>query len=644
MTRILRIAAIALATASAPLPALAADNAEPPSIEDFVKHKNYESITISPQGKYLAVAAPSGDQTGLVVLDISAFPKEVTARARFEMSSQEHVSEIYWAHEERVLFTTTRQQGALSQPRPTGRLYGTDVDGSNKRMLFGSKEGDRVFRNHRIIDFMEDRPERILVMHQAHDRPRPIAAELNVNDGHLGKVAVSPLDNGTLIADHDGNIRFALGTTEERETELAYKPDPDADWERLQIDFEGNPSVLGFTPDNEDVYIRINEKEPMGIYRLNPRSGDMTPVVTHDRVEASATLPDMEGEHVIGAVFYDGEPEMKFIDPEEETSRLQRSIAKSFGDYNALITSFTDDGKRAIVRVSSDRLPEEFFLFDIENTKVTQLLSSRAWLDPQQMSPMEPISFEASDGMEIPGYLTIPKGTDGKDLPLVVYPHGGPHGVRDYWGFNHRVQLLASRGYAVLQINYRGSGGYGLDFQEAGYREWGRRMQDDITDGTRWAIDQGIADPDRVCLHGGSYGGYATAMGLIREPELYQCGFAVVGVYSLPLMFEEGNIQRRDRGKSYLRRVLGTDMEELKARSPVYQVEKIEAPIYLSHGSEDEQAHYENYHLFVDALEEAGKPHEKQWIEGEGHGYYEVENRVALYSELFEFLDEHIGE
>jgi acylaminoacyl-peptidase len=227
---------------------------------------------------------------------------------------------------------------------------------------------------------------------------------------------------------------------------------------------------------------------------------------------------------------------------------------------------------------------------------------------------------------------------------MVVAPHGGPHGVRDYWSFDPYVQMMASRGYAVLQMNFRGSGGYGRSFLYEGYRHWGTTMQDDVTDVTQWAIDAGITSEDRVCIFGGSYGGYAAMMGAVREPDLYQCVIAYVGVYDLELMYKKGDIPTRESGLEYLRQAVGEDKEDLRARSPVHHLDKLKAPVLIVHGGEDFRVDIAHAYKLRKGLEKLDKPYEWLVKPNEAHGFYLPENRLELFERMIAFLDKYIGD
>jgi dipeptidyl aminopeptidase/acylaminoacyl peptidase len=306
------------------------------------------------------------------------------------------------------------------------------------------------------------------------------------------------------------------------------------------------------------------------------------------------------------------------------------------------VTSETDDGSTALVRVSNDRNPGDYYLFDTRTLKATYGLSNREWLDPDDMNPVAPIEFKARDGLAIHGYLTRPKGSEGKRLPMVVMPHGGPFGIRDYWGFNEEAQILATAGYAVLQVNFRGSGGYGRDFRYAGARQWGGTMQDDVTDATRWAVGQGIADAGRVCLYGASYGGYASLMGVAKEPALYRCAVGYVGVYDLPTMHTAGDISERASGRNFVNEWIGP-RDQVAAVSPTRLADRIKVPVFLAAGGEDERAPIEHSRMMERALQKAGVPVETLYFDTEGHGFYLPEHRREFYTKLLAFLSRNLG-
>jgi dipeptidyl aminopeptidase/acylaminoacyl peptidase len=288
--------------------------------------------------------------------------------------------------------------------------------------------------------------------------------------------------------------------------------------------------------------------------------------------------------------------------------------------------------------------PGSYYIFDLDKKQLQPLFATCPWIKPEQMAEVYPISYKSRDGLVIHGYLTVPAGKEPKNLPLVVFPHGGPF-ARDSWGFHSDPQFLASRGYAVLQMNYRGSPGFGESFFEKGHRHIGREMQDDITDGTRWAIAQGIADPHRIAIMGWSFGGYSVLMGLTREPELYRCGIDLAGVTDWKAILNY-DLEISTFGKEEMADLLGDpgkDAADLNEISPVNHVDKIRAPLLFVYSKDDTTVPFEQARLLRDALDKAHKPYEFVSKFNEGHGFYTYEHRLELYQRIDKFLAANMG-
>jgi dipeptidyl aminopeptidase/acylaminoacyl peptidase len=496
-----------------------------------------------------------------------------------------------------------------------------------------------------IIHRLPDDASHVLVIERTHDSERPVARRMNINsEARLRNVAISPLSRGGLGTNPDGEVLFAYGISDDFEPEFAFRASSDASWQTFDNPFGGSVAFHSFDESGEYVYISTRDQARMGLHRLHLASGRSEPVLVDERYEMLSAIWDFDGTRIIGAVFNTPKPEARWLEPEHPTARMVRSLINALPNYNVLISNFSDDGSRAIVNLSSDREPGVFMMLNTESMAMSELVAARQWVDASQMAEMRPIEVVARDGLKLTGFLTLPNGVEPEGLPLVVEVHGGPHGPFDRWLWQPWVQAMASRGYAVLQVNFRGSGGYGQQFEESGYQRWGDKMQDDLTDAVQWAIEEGIAHPDRVCISGASYGGYSAMMSVVREPELYRCAFAFVGVYDLERARREGNIARRlGYGRAYLDRAIGSDPEQLRAHSPVHHVDRIQAELFIAHGAADEQAHYNQYHVLIDALDKAGIAHEKLFVSGEGHGFYKLENNVELYSRALRMFDRTIG-
>lgn len=346
-------------------------------------------------------------------------------------------------------------------------------------------------------------------------------------------------------------------------------------------------------------------------------------------------------QRIIAATYEATTPRIHWLD--EKFAARQRIIDEALpGMWNTQLEA-TDDGAKIVVFARSDREPGVYYLFDGARKKIEELAVVRPAIDPQQMAEMKPISYRARDGVLIHGYFTLPVGREAKNLPLLINPHGGPFGVRDTWGYSSEVQFLANRGCAVLQINYRGSGGYGEAFERLGYLRWGRAMQDDLTDGVKWAIAEGFADPKRVGIIGASYGGYAAMAGLAFTPELYRVGINYVGVTDLTLIAR----QRRspESSKLWTKTRLGDAYEasaELKARSPVFHAQLIRAPVLMAYGRSDPRVTREHGDDMRAALAKHDRDFEFAIETGEGHGFRKEEKSIAFYSRVDAFLKKHL--
>ena len=317
---------------------------------------------------------------------------------------------------------------------------------------------------------------------------------------------------------------------------------------------------------------------------------------------------------------------------------MLKDLLGALPGHQVRIVSETRDAAKLVVLAFNDRNPGDYYIFDTKTLKLEYLAAAKKWLDPEQMADVKPISFTSRDGKQLHGYLTLPFGKEAKNLPLVVNPHGGPHGIRDWWGFDPQNQYLASQGIAVLQVNFRGSGGYGDQFERAGYQKWGSDIQHDIIDATQYVIDQGFADKERICIVGGSFGGYSALQSAVLAPDMFKCAIGVAGVYDLELMFNKGDVANSRSGTSYLKDVLGQDKAVLKAMSPSENVDKLKANILLVHGGEDDRAPIEQLESLEKGLKAHNYPYQKLVMDNEGHGFYNDEHRAKYYEKMLSFL------
>lgn len=412
-------------------------------------------------------------------------------------------------------------------PTFTGEMAAIDRDGRRHEFIYGYRAGEKqtgtrlgvcesTYADASLISTLEDDPDEILIAeypwkvlgNTIYSDPdaKPVISRLNVYNGRKRRIDTAPLAAARLLADQNDDVRFAVGYDANSRLAVSWKRTPDAPWEIFELPGFRDESVEPhhFTGDNRSVlFTGVREGESLhALYRLDLQTQTVEKVFGHESVDVEGIITDLHDDAVIGVRVHTDKPEHHWIAPDDPMARAYRMLERAFPGQTVSIASITRDGKTAIVFVRSDVNPGEYYLFDVEKRHAVFAHAARAWIDPRQMRPKEPIRLTARDGLPLHGYITRPAGKGPH--PMIVLPHGGPHGVRDRWASDPEVQLFANRGYAVLQINYRGSGGYGMDFEAAGYLEWGGKIQDDITDATRWAIEQGIADADRICSWGGA--------------------------------------------------------------------------------------------------------------------------------------------
>jgi dipeptidyl aminopeptidase/acylaminoacyl peptidase len=634
----------------------AALHAQPVSFADLARHDQYGEVKISPDGEYLAATAVVKGQTVLALIHL-ADKKGNVVRPRGE----DDVISFHWVSPTRVVYAVGTRLGGYDSPLATGELFAVNADGTGADTLYGYRVGGMTTGSHiqhavsergtaDFIAAIPDDPNHMLVSISAWDasgfeRDLPVAYRMDVRDGVKNKVATAPMRGVTFVADHQGRIRFAYAEANDGSARVYQYPINGGDWQLMQKRSDERSFPWTFSRDDSVVYFTCPPSTGgFGVCTWNPAKDLWNTVWSNPNVEPSSLMQGIADEDIIGVGFMDGRPGVGLFEGHQADAQALIALMKQFPGESVRFTSGTRDGRLSVVLVQADADPGTFYLYDHATRKLSALLARASWINPEQMASKQPFEFAARDGLKLHGYVSYPPGEeDAKHLPLVVFVHGGPYGVQDSWNFDPYVQAMATRGYAVLQVNYRGSGGRGYAFMHAGWGEWGGKMQDDVTDATRWAIAQGIADPQRICIFGGSYGGYAALEGAVKEPDLYKCAIGYVGVYDLALMYRRGDIPQSSFGASYLKQVLGENMTALARRSPINQLDRLKAHVMLVVGGKDMRVppiQGSNLHV---ALNNRHVPH--VWIDkpNEMHGFYDEGNLTELYTQIVQFLGANIG-
>jgi len=630
----------------------------PSSIEDFVRYPAYRSARISPDGRFLAISVERGEQDVLTVLKLS----DLSVQSVNQLPDHKSVGSFYWVGPNRLMFDAIRKMGGYAAPFSLGEWYAVNADGSKPvPLIFRGDRGttDRAkavgSESFRMLDVLDDDDGQVLMLMRSPRSSEGANAEavrVDTFTGRRSSLGRAPKAGCTLTLDAAREVRFAVCSSSrgedgefEESTEL-YRRDG-SDWTLVNASKTGGKhlSVIG-TSDNGTVYATQDDgSTPGAIGTLDTQSGNFNSLFKDDVAEVSDLIWSGDGQTLIGVVTEAGAPNVTLVDESHPDADLYAGLSASFPGQMVDFASATRDGGKIIVSVYSDKNPGELYLYDRDTRSARFLMKGRPWLDPKKMGSIKPFRINARDGMPIHGYLLLPPGSNGKNVPMIVNPHGGPIGPRDDWRFDGESQLFASRGYAVLKVNYRGSGGYGRKFQDAGHQQWGTGIQNDIVDATRWAIENGYADKERICIYGGSFGGYSSLMAPITAPGLYKCAFGYVGVYDIDMMHKKGDIPQTGSGQRYLRRTHGTDKAVWAVNSPAQRASEVKIPVYLAAGARDVRTPPEQTELMASALKAAGNPAEGVIIQdGEMHGFYEVKNRVNLYTKMLEFFDRHIGQ
>lgn len=618
--------------------ALGADavRAAPPPLDAFLAPAQVESIRMSPDGKQLAVVSKDDKRGGITLLDTQTL---AIVRA-WRLADDNYAHSLQWIDARRFVFQTRydMEEYEVGLFNLEG-LYLLDAS---------RKEPER---------FRLDLNESLMVLHpmtgdgvgrlivEGTDNERDALFELDPDDGDRDRIAVGPHTmGGGFVLDRRGDPRYFVGENWKRERVILARDG--VDWKTLYTGHAETevrvPQMIA--PDNRGVYFLGPTPEgTLGLELFDPADNSFTWVSKDARYDVAGIVTSAAGDELIAVTYAGDRPRYHFVRPDHPDAAVLKDLLRSFPGKDVDFINVSRDGRWMLMQAYSDRDPGRIYVFDREKKQASSIMSVRRAIDPDAMAEQVPLRVTARDGLEIDAYFWVPAGKEARNLPLVVRPHGGPHGVRDTWEFDAEAQLLASRGYAVLAVNFRGSSGYGPKFRKLGYRQWGGTMIDDITDVVKWAVAQGMMDAGRICSYGASYGAFAALMSAAREPELYRCAAGMSGVYDMRAMF------RTDRRRSawmgnYFEDIYPEAIEERERQSPAQRAAAIRAKVLLAHGGRDFTTPLDQYQRMARALERHGNPPEVRiYRDSEGHGFRDPEYLKDFYEQLLAFLDKHIG-
>lgn len=618
-----------------------------PPAEAFGALPDVYDAAISPDGKQIAMIMNFRGEYGVRVLTLGAEDEELRA---ILLGEGVKPSWVKWANEGRVLVGLWQSEKYRSTPITMHFIYTLDTSSMSGKILVQS---DEILRqdNSDVIDFLEDDPDHILMAFSDENQALNDVHMVNVNTGRYRMIQRSRSGVQRWYTDRRGELRAGQGLSDRRGTEEHWNliiRDADRDEWSEADDFPGldaDVALFGFTDDPDELVIGSREgRATLGLYVYDLGEKQITrQLFHHDTYDASGLVVSTDGD-VIGASFVADTPETQLF--EEYDTALQRMRAR-FGDYTVDFVDQSGDGRLVLFKVSNAYDPGALAIVDAATSKVTMLAPYRRELPSSEMGLVSPIRYKARDGFEIPAYITLPPSvtspSDINDLPFIVLPHGGPY-ARTAKRFDYFAQFFATRGFAVLQMNFRGSAGYGKSFEDAGRESW-TTMQDDVEDGARWLIEQGLADPDRICIAGWSYGGYAALIGAINNPDLYACAISMAGVTDLKDMISD--IRKYRFGAIAANNFVLRGFEskaEIAENSPVKRAGELSVPLFLAHGEADQRVHFDQFKRMQSALKKSPAEVTYMSFADEDHFLSSQENRQAFFQGLDRFLKATVGE
>ncbi len=624
------------------------------TLEELFEQPTIKQIKISPTGDYLAARVFVDGAHSLLFMDRESL--DVLGGLKYRGTDE--VGEFFWANQERVVTHVYDVGGTQEAPRSYGELYAVNYDGKKAESIFGYRSGenttgsilrkkDSEFAWGSVVDPFPENDREILIsstsMSDSHGK-RPVAMMLDIYNGFEGRrVHPATYPGGRFLTDSEGDVRLATGHDENLKTHVEGLPAGAQEW----IEFPDTNIGSNFTPvaiadDLRSAYVLDDiNSDKIGLYKFSLDGEKYKKIYSNDDVDISDVNLSTDGRSVYAMRIDKNYPSYLVFSNTNEEAKLFKDILQTFPGLMVELSSRSDDGQFWIIKTGSDVDAGSFYLFDRDNNSLKLLFRSLPNVDAEELSIVEPIEFDSFDGRRITGYFT-PAITESNSVPpLVVLVHGGPRS-RDYWKFDPEVQALATQGFSVLQINYRGSSGFGDNFMRAGNLHWGDLIQQDIISGTRWAIASGKADKANICIMGASFGAYSAVQSAILEPDLFACAVANAGIYDLELMYQRGDIEGFYWGDAYLEEVIGRDAEQLKAFSPVHNVASLKSPLFIAHGKKDQRAPYEHAKRLRKELDEHNKEYEWFVKSREAHGFYDTENQVEYMKAALAFLGKHL--
>ena len=615
----------------------------------FAKPSFVRNIAISPDGKTLMVAAESDDDQTITFLDAAT----LEAGAVVEFGNRWRFGNISWINNDAVIVSPYVRPMGRNYSVPTGDLALVYANGKRPKILFGHGAGlnvtgalaGRVKEKSAaaLLDPLLEEKDWVLI--QTYDANGTGFAKLNLKSGRLRNKTSAPSLFCYLATNPLGELRFC--SAQDPKTGLSHVFElGEGGWKEIHVSEAPARAIVPRVPADDGLPLMLADAGEAGTFSLYSlasylEGGD--PLVSDPVFD----LWDFEGDRIFGLyAITNANPRPGFIYPDNKNAKAQtlagvhKSVAAAFPGHYIDIGSHDAALEQVVVEVRSDTLPGRFLLFDRKKNELRHLADRSAWLAARPLAAKTPFTFATRDGLTLHGILTRALTDAPREAPSIVLVHGGPHGPFDTFHYDREVQFLAALGLNVVQVNFRGSGGFGQALIESGYRQWSRAMVDDVIDGFRSLAGKEISED--ACIYGASYGAFNALSAAFRAPDAFVCAAGHVGVYSLPEMFRGGDIPETEEGLAYLRRVLGEDKQVHRADSPAFNAQHVRVPVFLSAGGDDVRAPQRQTKIMAAALKAAGNPPREMYMDREGHGFASTENETERLTALGRFFADHL--
>lgn len=582
---------------------------------------------LSPDGKHISYLKPYKNRLNLFVQSADG-----TDVRRLTADSVQNIQYCVWANNDEILYLKNYN------PDEEQVLYAVNRMGNGTRALVkGGKSRIKLITQERVCN-----NEILLVMNQ-RDESAFDAYRLNVKTGKLSLLVKNPGNITEWFSDPQGRLRLAIASDGVYET-LLYRHSEDLEFRPVvKNNFKTTIAPVGFSNDSCIYALSNQNRDKKALVELNCITGK-----EHKEIYSNPDVDVSEGAYsgcrnkLVYAGYETWKKERYFLD--DEVKAMYNQLGNMLPDNEICITNEDSLGKNFIVQTFTDRNPGSYYLYTPDQERLVKLGDINSSIKPRDMAAMKSVSFKTRDGLTIQGYLTYPRGFSKTNLPVVVLPHGGP-GARNSWGYNSEVQFLANRGYAVFQLNFRGSLGYGKSFWVAGFQQWGGKIQDDITDGVKWLISEGIADPTRIAIYGSSFGGYSALHGLCFQPGLYSCGVSNAGITNIFTYMKGIPPYYKAYQQMYFEMVGDPEKnaDNFRNSSPVFFANNINVPVMIAQGAKDPFVNISETNQFVRELKKRKVPVTYLLKEDEGHFFKKPENRMEFYVALEKFLQANLN-